>query len=191
MLIEAKLWAEKSGSGEHDQLVRYLKILDDLTAFDFETQNEGCTSPCAVLLYLTARDSLPEIAESHRLWGAGRPGFDRLFRAQWQDIVTAAWMLDGPVDRISRMILADVSSFLAARRLEYFGGFRRESVLPFVEAEGAFYNQASKFAGFVILRLSASDQGAGAYYARHGLFRGFQRCSDLDTFACIGGRWTR
>src|SRR4051812_13600263 len=32
ILIEAKLWSGKSGTGEWDQLARYLRLLDDLPA---------------------------------------------------------------------------------------------------------------------------------------------------------------
>lgn len=191
ILIEAKLWADKSGTDGDDQLVRYLKILDDLAALDLEIRNEECTPPSAVLLYLTPRDSLAEIRESARLWGTEHAGCARVYRAQWQDIIVAARMQRGPGIGISKMILSDVSSFLAARNLEYFDGFRRKSILLFTEADGAFYHQSCGFVGMTPLPLPAMDQDAGRFYVHPGLFRGFQRCGGLEAFPRIRAGWIR
>src|SRR5258708_23406221 len=57
ILIEAKLWAEKSGTGEFDQIARYLRLLD---------KPDGVVprlpeTARSVLIYLTEHDSVAEL----------------------------------------------------------------------------------------------------------------------------------
>ena len=56
ILIEAKLWAEKSGTGEFDQIARYLRLLDKPDGV-IPRLPETARS---VLIYLTEHDSLAE-----------------------------------------------------------------------------------------------------------------------------------
>ena len=63
MLIEAKLWADKSGIGDRDQLVRYLSILEHLDAVDAGIPRDAER----FLLYLTPRESLEEVEASAAL----------------------------------------------------------------------------------------------------------------------------
>jgi hypothetical protein len=166
VLVEAKLGAEKSGTGDHDQLVRYLNILDDLPGLDLGIRAERGLGdqPYAFLLYLTPRDSLDEVAESGLLWDASRPGFERLYRVQWQDVTRASRMATSPANGPSALILADVAHFLATRGLEYFRGFGQTPLLQFMETEGTFYSGSSSFAGFSVDNALGLNKDSGHFY---------------------------
>lgn len=121
ILIEAKLWAEKSGTGDFDQIARYLRLLD---------KPDGVTprlpeTARSVLIYLTEHDSLAELEESISIYGNPDEARQRIFRLQWQDIVVAAQRLMREVMGVDKLILRDVAAFLSQRNLEYFSGFRR------------------------------------------------------------------
>jgi hypothetical protein len=146
VLIEAKLWSCKSGTGESDQLVRYLRILDDLPAL---RQNLPRKAQC-FLVYLTQRDSLDEIEETVGRLGDRVGDRWRLFRLRWQDIVQVAKRQSSSAEEPVRTILDDVAKFLQRRALEYFDGFRTYDWLPDIVPGGrAFYISPSRrFQGF-------------------------------------------
>lgn len=141
VLIEAKYGSFKSGKGENDQLVKYLKILDDLPALRRGMPDEalGC------LIYLTPRNSEDELRQSANQLGDQLASKQLLFRLQWQDIVRVAQETLPQFDGIHKLILEDVVRFLQRRALEYFDGFR---TIPFPSMKadmGNFYqsDQAS------------------------------------------------
>ena len=153
LIVEVKLWSGKSGEGDHDQLCRYLRILDDLAAMDLDD-----TDPVTALLYLTPRESLPELTETSRLYGAGA----RLFRAQWQDLVAAAQESMAGSRGIATEILRDVTAFLRARGLEYFRGFARSPIDSLPASCGHFYDTCV----FSFLPFDEVDEEAGTFYSR-------------------------
>lgn len=107
LVIEVKLWAGKSGAGEHDQLIRYLRGVPD-----------------AFLIYLTPRDPAAEIADSLRAPIARPDDERRLFGLRWQtlhDIArhTAAITPLQP----AKLILANVAKFLDRMGLTGFDGW--------------------------------------------------------------------
>jgi hypothetical protein len=129
VLIEAKLWAGKSGAGEKDQLAKYLRLLDDLPGFGLDFPADSLS----FLVYLTPRNSLHELEESMS-GPLSRPD-DRLrvFRLRWQDIVSAVKVEHQPAVEPQATILNDVTHFLRRLGLEYFDGFHRVSDLPDIE----------------------------------------------------------
>jgi hypothetical protein len=120
-LIEAKLWADKSGTGEFDQIARYLRLLDKPDGV-IPRLPETARS---VLIYLTEHDSLVELEESISIYGNPDEARQRIFRLQWQDIVVAAQRIMRGVMGVEKLILGDVAAFLSQRNLEYFSGFGR------------------------------------------------------------------
>ncbi len=130
ILIEAKLWAEKSGTGEFDQIARYLRLLDDPDAI-LPRLPGGAVS---ALIYLTEHDSLAELEESVSVYGNPREARERVFRLQWQDIVVATEEAVHEAAGTEKLILRDVAAFLSQRNLEYFRGFRRLN-LPDMEVQ--------------------------------------------------------
>jgi hypothetical protein len=75
VLIEAKLWADKSGTGEFDQLARYLRLLDESGAVVPRLPE----SFLSILIYLTEHDSLMELEESIRIYGNSQEARERVF----------------------------------------------------------------------------------------------------------------
>ncbi len=143
VLVEAKLWAEKGGSGDRDQLVRYLGVLDDLDAAKVMVPSEAGR----YLVYLTPRESLAEVEASAAL--VPEPQRDRLFRVQWQDVLVAADAARRSAPEPARTALADVAAFLRTLGLEYFGGFGREALADLPDDFGAFYRPGTTgFRGF-------------------------------------------
>lgn len=135
ILVETKLWAEKSGYGERDQLARYAAILNDLRGLGLGLPRHAF----CFLVYLTPRDSLDEIEES-----AQRLTFPldraRLFRLRWQDVAAVASEVAAGAPEPARTILRDVSAFLRRRSLEYFAGFTTSNALKHLESNaGRFY----------------------------------------------------
>jgi hypothetical protein len=144
VLIEVKLWSEKSGTGEDDQLVRYLRVLNDLSALVPSLPK----NPTAALVYLTPRESVEEIRSTLACCKADvDPGL--LFRVQWQDLLVAANRARPGADRVSELVLRDTSLLLGRRGLEYFNGFGEEPSLPFLAMDdGLFYRSEGLFEGF-------------------------------------------
>ena len=137
VVIEVKLWSGKSG-GDEDQLVRYMRILDELQDFWEFKLPDG--SLCA-LVYLTPRESTSEILESLKLSPDPNRDRARIFRLQWQDFIQACdATLPTEEPRID-MILRDVQAFLGSRGLEYFAGFRRIGPLPELRVKKACFSR--------------------------------------------------
>src|ERR1700733_12806446 len=88
ILTEVKLWSGKSGDGEHDQLVKYVKILGDLRHLKTDDTLPG--SPLTALLYLTPRESIGEIQDTLSLLQTKPADFLGVFRVQWQDLLAVA-----------------------------------------------------------------------------------------------------
>jgi hypothetical protein len=162
VLIEAKLWAEKSGTGDRDQLVRYLRVLEDLAAVGIHVPADAAR----FLVYLTPGESLVEVADSAARVDDAARDLPRLFRLQWQDVVEAAGGAGPGSLEPARTILADVACFLRTLGLEYFRGMSRLHDLPLL------------------------DQGFGSFYTA-GLtgFRGMTREPGLDFFEICKGAW--
>ena len=137
VLIEVKLRAGKSGTGEYDQIARYLKLLDKPAGLSKELPAHAIS----VLVYLTERDSSAEIEESILACTESEQARNRVFQLHWQDIVEAAQeaMSDCPVGMF-RMVLGDVSTFLRIRGLEYFNGYKQVGGLPIGAISGGFYD---------------------------------------------------
>lgn len=137
VLIEAKLFAGKSGYGKNDQLDRYARIMDD-----FRTIGIGAdASDHNVLIYLTAKDSLAEINESLALPHAGLRS-ERIFRMQWQDVLKTCQtcLLSNSIDERDSLVLDDVKRFLIRRRLEYFERFKHHDKLIFQISPQALFS---------------------------------------------------
>jgi hypothetical protein len=156
LLVEVKLWSGKSGSGADDQLVRYLRILEDLEALGVPVSEPAGRR----LIFLTPHESLAEIESSAAYFDDPVRDGERLFRLQWQDVKAAAVRGAAGTDGPTHLILDNVAQFLSRMGLEYFSGFRRLESLPlFTENDGAFYRERNaakpihQFAGFI--RLSA------------------------------------
>ena len=115
----------------------------------------------------------------------------RLFRAQWQDVTAAAEVSCYAADRLSRMVLRDVSAFLKSRGLEYFRGFSCPPILPFLPADVSFYRAGTAFDGFSTASLSFLDGSAGAFYNASERFRGFRHYEVSIPLPKIHGGWVR
>ncbi len=134
ILIEAKLYAAKSSTGEHDQLAKYLRILNSLQDLRPPLPSDAL----ALAVYLTATDSRSEIIESLNQYGDCDQARQRLFHLQWQDVIRAIDMTM-PASELDAQILGDVRRFLHKRNLEYFSGMESASAIPFVlEIDGEF-----------------------------------------------------
>ena len=165
VVVEVKLNSEKSGSGDEDQLVKYLGILSDLSALHVDVPMP--VNPFAALVYLTPRESLREIESSLASSRATLADRQRLFRVQWQDLLAVARRAASGADGQSKTILRDVSLFLQKRGLEYFSGFAEVPALPIF------------------------DSNDGAFYERHGFFDGFREVAGWRPIQIEEGGWMR
>lgn len=167
VIVENKLWSPKSGHGERDQLMCYLRISDDLKALVPTVPNTRFTA----VLYVTPSESLREIEKSVSVYGDTPESRKKLFRIQWQDfnvaidefckIIEAKQGSEWPI----QLVLGDVRRFLTSRGLEYFKGF---TLVPGIE------------------RLRS---GCGSFYRRTSLFRGFSAPDRVSDVCVIRGRW--
>jgi hypothetical protein len=117
VVVEAKLDSGKSGTGDNDQLKRYLQLLDDADALRVCLPE----SKHRYLVYLTRAFPKLEIEESVRLSvdaGINDAG-DRIFGLQWQDVLESA-----ATSAQRDLLLDEVSQFLKIRDFEAFRGFR-------------------------------------------------------------------
>jgi hypothetical protein len=188
IVIEVKLYSEKSGTGDDDQLGRYLGILGDLSALDVSLP----VNPLAALVYLTPRESLHEIESTLASSRASPADRQRLFRVQWQDLLAAARRAVAGAEGQSRTILQDVCLFLEKKGLEYFSGFAEDPSLPmFAANDGTFYMRGSSFAGFKEVAGLEPGQGDGAFYERHGFFAGFREVAGLGPIQIEKGGWNQ
>ena len=163
ILIEAKLWSGKSGIGEHDQLSRYLRILDDLDAMGLRVDSRAPR----FLVYLTPRDALAEVKASCDVAANVERARERMFRLQWQDVLAAAESGNGATplaEPTTQTVLRDVARFLRALGLAYFNGFTRCSDLREI--------------GWVSF-----------YRCSLGGFRGFGRVAELGNIEARKGAW--
>ena len=141
ILVEAKLNAAKSGTGDQDQLARYLRILNSLG----DLQPAMPSDALGLLVYLTATDSRAEVIESLVQYGDTEQARLRLFHLQWQDLIHA---IDGtsPCSRMDEQILGDVRAFLGRRNLEYFSGMEQAATIPMIlEDDGDFLKDEPLF----------------------------------------------
>ena len=161
LLVEVKLWSPKSGYGEHDQLMRYLRIADFIDLL----KPAAPPNATAVVLYLTPRDSLIEVQDSLEQAGDTDRNRRRLFRLQWQDMIEAIDAIFLSESLFNQQILADVRDFLRVRQLEYFRGFRTP------------------------VDVSQLEAGCGSFYSPQGIFDGFQRAPSLSKVAIVRGEW--
>jgi len=188
LIIEAKLRADKSGTGEQDQLGRYLEALDDLGGIVPSLSREEMRNPFSALLYLTPRESIAELQETTALRPVGFANGMRLFRAQWQDIIVATSKQTVEADAIAAMILRDVTAFLCRRELEYFGGFQRLRVPATSKLNGNFYQESQGFAGFARLHIPMLDERTGRFFGPSSFFSGFTHCA-IKSFPIMRGAW--
>jgi hypothetical protein len=103
VVVEVKLWSGKSGTGEDDQLVKYLRGV-----------------PNAVLVYLTPRDPLAELRESVRSGGDAH----RLYGLRWQTLHDIARRTADTAPPPCDLILRDVARFLRRMGLSGFDGWK-------------------------------------------------------------------
>ncbi len=147
VLVEVKLWASKSGLGEHDQLMRYLRIADQIHLL---TPVVPADSKVAVL-YLTPREAMTEVQDSLSAAGDTLQNRLRLFRLQWQDVLNVITDAVEAESEFNCLILKDVGEFLRARRLEYFGGFRTTPSSERLRGWcGSFLSVERAFKGFTL-----------------------------------------
>lgn len=137
LVIEAKLWSGKSGNKE-DQLVRYLKILDELQEFPQLPMAEGSLG---ALVYLTPRESLDEVLESLKLSPNLVRDRARIFRLQWQDFIRVCDETFPTGEDQIDTILRDVGQLLQRRGLEYFAGFRSIALIPELRVRRASFSK--------------------------------------------------
>ncbi len=163
ILIEAKLWSAKSGTGEHDQLGRYLQVLDDLGPVLPGVPPEAIR----YLVYLTPCDSLAELEESAASPACPDGSRSRLFRLRWQDVRVEAGQAARGAPEPSRTVLSGVAAFLQRLGLEPFDGFLSDDTLPWIEVRPAAFG---------------SPLVAG--------FQGFHRNDTLEFIEILGGEWT-
>lgn len=108
VVIEVKLWSGKSGTCEHDQLIRYLRGVPD-----------------ALLLYLTPADPFVEIADSLQSSRRELGDEHRLFGLRWQTLQDIARRTSATTTlEPTRRILADVAKFLDRLGLSGFDGWK-------------------------------------------------------------------
>lgn len=161
VLVEVKLWAGKSGYGEHDQLMRYLRIADSIQGLTPAVPLDAKI----VVAYLTPRDSTTEVSESLAVYGNPDANRHRLFRLQWQDIIDAISEALRQEGAVEKMILEDVRQFLRARGLEYFRGFACPK------------------------DIDSLHNGCGWFYVQGGRFEGFHSVTDLSSVQIVKGEW--
>lgn len=143
LLIEVKLRSEKSGTGDNDQLAKYLRILNDLDAVGIHVPAETHR----YLVYLTPQDSIVELLASADCSDDPVTQRHRLFRLQWQDVLEVAKSPRHHDQEPTSLILNDIAAFLREWGLEYFGGMSRQNGLPLFEGSlGSFYRP--KISGF-------------------------------------------
>ena len=143
LLIEVKLRSEKSGTGDNDQLAKYLRILDDLNAVGIHVP----VGAHRYLVYLTPQDSKAELLASAGCSEDPVTQRHRLFRLQWQDVLEVAKLPRHHDQEPASLILNDIAAFLREWGLEYFGGMSRQDGLPHFDGSfGSFYRPT--YSGF-------------------------------------------
>jgi hypothetical protein len=129
LIIEAKLYSNKSECGANDQLKRYYDLLQDKTALGPLLADD----PVTALVYLTERYAADELRESVKC--SQQPlASRRMFTLQWQDVLEAAEGLSPDKDSL----LGEVVRFLRTRGFERFRGFPKR-IQSFGSVSGHFY----------------------------------------------------
>lgn len=153
VIIEVKLNSGKSGTGEDDQLKRYIELLDDPSALD------GIWTPeqdHRYVVYLTRTPSRLEIEDSVRasVKVGKADAAERIFGLQWQDVLESASSHSG------HPLLKELAEFLKVRGFEAFRGFRTSS-LASEQFVGGFYGRRYFPSRGSVLKL---DQRVGRFY---------------------------
>jgi len=152
ILVEIKLWSDKSGENEEDQLVRYLNVLDDLPWLDSLDSTTPVEDAVRFLIYLTPRETLSDVRASLGSVPIENQGHarQRLFRLRWQQVGEVARRVAKTAPEPTKTILLDVAQFLHVRGLEPFDGFNRSFDLSDITPKLAhFYSTpAHRFYGW-------------------------------------------
>jgi hypothetical protein len=119
--VEAKLNAGKSGLEERDQLKRYLEACDALDRMDPQVLPDAVS----VVVYLTTHDSRSELVDSLSAYGESTSARLRLYRLEWQDVLTAAEESQSAEKGLHLQIVRDVASFLRVRDYTHFSGMTK------------------------------------------------------------------
>jgi len=118
LVIEVKLYAEKSSTGENDQLCKYFNLLHDDQELERLFGMEF-SAPEVALIYLTERFCAADVLESVSL-SKHSDAASRMFPLQWQDMTSLIRKLnpkeDSPLDEVRR--------FLERRNYDHFRGFQ-------------------------------------------------------------------
>jgi hypothetical protein len=154
IVVEVKLDSGKSGTGENDQLKRYLQLLDDRQALSLLFPE----SSHRYLIYLTRVFSKLEIEDSIRVSVSAGIGDarDRIFGLQWQDVLESS-----SAHAAGEPLLDEVAQFLKVRRFEAFRGFR-VPLADLRQISGTFYG-ISYFAS-TIAELDVGKVNEGKFY---------------------------
>jgi hypothetical protein len=119
IVIEVKLYAQKSSVGEDDQLCRYFNLLHKHEELK-KLFGADLAMPEVALIYLTERFAAAEVLESASLSTHANAG-TRMYPLQWQDLTALIRELSPPRDSA----MGEVLRFLQRRNYDHFGGFRR------------------------------------------------------------------
>jgi hypothetical protein len=174
-IIEAKLWANKSGREQQDQLNRYLAALKDsrwlvrIIGFHGPVELPG-------LIYLTPRAAWLELYDSVRNAPDSLATESSLFLLQWQDILEVARQVFPQADEPQRTMLSRIADFLEHRGLAYFRGFSYLPLEDFTAMEACFYSPTKVgFSGFTEMPLERALLAELSFYTskRVSIFRGF------------------
>ena len=194
-IIEAKLWANKSGSEEQDQLNRYLTAMKDS---DWLGKVTGFNESLAVpgLIYLTPRAAWSELYDSIKHAPDYLVAQSALFLLQWQDGLEAARQVYPQADEPQRSMLSHIVDFLEHRGLAYFRGFSHLPLEAIDAIQTHFYSPAKPwFSGFTEIPLETMSPTDLVFYTSKcvGAFRGFteerlEQVSVIDTVFYGGNR---
>jgi len=174
-IIEAKLWANKSGREQQDQLNRYLAALKD---YQWLGRVTGFHGPVALpgVIYLTPRAAWLEVYDSIKHAPDYLAAEFSLFLLQWQDILEVARQVLPQVDEPQRAMLSRIADFLEHRGLAYFRGFSDLPLEDFTAMEAHFYSPTEVgFSGFTEMPLGTALLAELSFYTskRVSVFRGF------------------
>jgi hypothetical protein len=117
LIVEAKLYAGKSGVGPNDQLSRYFDLVHDHSALGMLLDDD----PMVALIYLTERYAAADVRESVACSRQPLAG-TRMFAMQWQDILEAGREMGADSDSV----IGETIRFLEVRGFERFRGFAKQ-----------------------------------------------------------------
>ncbi len=175
-IIEAKLWANKSGRGEQDQLNRYLAAMKDAEWLNRVTETHLSSGLLPGLIYLTPRSAWLELHDSIEHAPDYLAAQSELFLLQWQDVLDVSQLCFPEAHEPQCTMLSKIADFLERRGLQYFRGFDHSVPDDFSEKEASFYSaEAAWFSGFAEVVLEAPSPAEASFYAseRVGSFHGF------------------